>query len=255
MKTLATRKGLLLLGASAAIVIPTHLVPTFAFTPPALRLHLPPTGLLRADTQGAMAAPKRRCTTHRTPATSMSSGRKHPADDAPIRSTLQFLRNSRRTAAGGKKRTTSSWGLAGEEQGPIGVPPTAAAATGVGGGVPEEGVRVDVEYVSEAVEPAAEAGPSSFLSVKGMLRQLDRVQKQVRDVPEDAADEGRFLMMAALVGILTGSAGGSHGACRGRCMLLCHGYLYKHMVQQEYIGFEYDGNSSTSTAVVEASSF
>ncbi|CAM9963472.1 unnamed protein product, partial [Laminaria digitata] len=50
------------------------------------------------------------------------------------------------------------------------------------------------------------AGPTSLLSVKGVLRQLDRVQKQVRDVPEDAADEGRFLMMAALVGILTGSA-------------------------------------------------
>lgn len=96
------------------------------------------------------------------------------------------------------------------------MPPTATAATGVGGGVPDEGVRVAMDYVSEAAEPPAEAGPTSLLSVKGVLRQLDRVQKQVRDVPEDAADEGRFLMMAALVGILTGSAGGSRGAYHGR---------------------------------------
>lgn len=221
MKTLATRKGLLLLGASAAIVIPTHLVPTSAFTPPSPHLHPPPSVLLRADAQGATTASKRCYTAHRTSAISMSCGRKHPADDAPIRSTLQSLRNFRR-----KKGTTGSWVLAGEEQGPIGVPPTATAATGVGGGVHEEGVRMEVDCVSEAAEPPAEAGPTPFLSVKGVLRQLDRVQKQVRDVPEDAADEGRFLIMAALVGVLTGSAGGSHGACQWP--LLCHSYLQVH---------------------------
>lgn len=152
----------------------------------------------------------------------MASGRKHPADDAPIRSTLQSLRNLRR-----KKGTTGSWGLAGGEQGPIGVLRTATAATGVGGGVNEEGVRVQVDCVSEAAEPPAEAGLTSFFSVKGVLRQLDRVQKQVRDVPEDAADEGRFLMMAALVGVLTGSAGGSYDACHGCC---CTITIYMHMV-------------------------
>lgn len=219
MKTLATRKGLLLLVANAAIVIPTHLISsTSAFTSPAPHLHLPSTEPLRAGLQGTTTAIKRRCKSHRSSAISMSSDRKRPAAiDVPIRSTLHRclpLRSSRRSDVD-KKRATRSRRLAGEgEQDPVGIPPTAPAASGVGGGVPTEGLGVMADRVSDAAEPPKdEAGPTSSFSIIGALRQLGRVQKQVREVPEDAADEGRFLVMAAIVGILTGSAGGSRNAC------------------------------------------
>lgn len=42
---------------------------------------------------------------------------------------------------------------------------------------------------------------------KRVIGMLERLRRRVGEVPEDAADEGRFLMMAALVGVLTGTAG------------------------------------------------
>lgn len=46
-----------------------------------------------------------------------------------------------------------------------------------------------------------------LFSVQGALGVLKKLRKGMIEVPEDAADEARFLMMAALVGVLTGTAG------------------------------------------------
>lgn len=60
----------------------------------------------------------------------------------------------------------------------------------------------------DAAEPASSsaAGPP-FLSIKWGREQVQRLQRQACELPEDTAEEGRFLMMAALVGVITGTAG------------------------------------------------
>lgn len=63
----------------------------------------------------------------------------------------------------------------------------------------------------DAAEPASsEAGPP-VLSIKWGRKQVQRLQQQVCELPEDTAEEGRFLMMAALVGVITGTAGDMMG--------------------------------------------
>lgn len=115
----------------------------------------------------------------------------------------------------------------------------AAAATARGGTTIEpapgrvgRGVRNDEEVTDGAIDGSRSTGdissslgaehlpsktvvrngPSSettgpLLWLMGAMRALERLQRKVQDVPEGAADEGKFLMMAAVVGVLTGSAG------------------------------------------------
>jgi len=68
-----------------------------------------------------------------------------------------------------------------------------------------------------AAEPLADEADASggggggtsaaVAAMKWSLEQLQRVQRQLLELPEDTAEEGRFLMMAALVGVITGTAG------------------------------------------------
>lgn len=60
----------------------------------------------------------------------------------------------------------------------------------------------------DAAEPREEVGtPPLVMLAKGVANVLGRLVRFARDIPEDAADEGRFLMMATFVGVVTGTAG------------------------------------------------
>lgn len=63
---------------------------------------------------------------------------------------------------------------------------------------------------ADAAELGADAAAAAPLLSKkwGLKQQLQGLQRQLFDLPEDTAEEGRFLMMAALVGVITGTAGG-----------------------------------------------
>lgn len=55
---------------------------------------------------------------------------------------------------------------------------------------------------------AAAAATPTVSSMKwGMKKKVDGLRRQFFELPEDTAEEGRFLMMAALVGVITGTAG------------------------------------------------
>lgn len=80
----------------------------------------------------------------------------------------------------------------------------------------------------DAAEPtcsasAADAGPP-LLSIKWGREQVQRLHRHVWELPEDTAEEGRFLMMAALVGVITGTAGKGVAAARV-CSLVS--YIHK----------------------------
>lgn len=79
------------------------------------------------------------------------------------------------------------------------------AITAIEGG--EEAGKLGTIRSSVVVAPgeARSSRPMRFL--KGAMRTLGKVLHRIREVPEDAADEGKFLLMAAVVGVLTGSAG------------------------------------------------
>lgn len=61
----------------------------------------------------------------------------------------------------------------------------------------------------DAAESGSSAAGPPVLSLKWGREQAQRLQRQVCELPEDTAEEGRFLMMAALVGVITGTAGES----------------------------------------------
>lgn len=57
---------------------------------------------------------------------------------------------------------------------------------------------------------AAAATAPTVLSTKWGVekkKEVKGLRRQFLDLPEDTAEEGRFLMMAALVGVITGTAG------------------------------------------------
>lgn len=60
---------------------------------------------------------------------------------------------------------------------------------------------------SEAAQSSEAADSPSLLSLRGIWREVERLSRELREIPEDAADEGRFLLMAAFVGVLTGTSG------------------------------------------------
>lgn len=79
--------------------------------------------------------------------------------------------------------------------------PGVAAVTDAAASASPAGASVD------AAEPASAAAGPPFLSIRWGREQIQRLQRQVCELPEDTAEEGRFLMMAALVGVITGTAG------------------------------------------------
>lgn len=59
---------------------------------------------------------------------------------------------------------------------------------------------------TDAGAPSAGAAKRGWFLVQGVLSALKKLQRVV-EVPENAADEGKFLLMAAFVGVLTGTSG------------------------------------------------
>lgn len=55
-------------------------------------------------------------------------------------------------------------------------------------------------------DPGSEESQWSFM-FKAILGLLNRLRRKVAAIPEGAADEGRFLAIAAFIGVLTGTAG------------------------------------------------
>lgn len=76
----------------------------------------------------------------------------------------------------------------------------------------------------DAAEPASPSSPASaappLLSIKWARGQMQRLRQHVFELPEDTAEEGRFLMMAALVGVITGTAG-EWGFSTCACLFVC----------------------------------
>lgn len=131
----------------------------------------------------------------------MSARKQHPA--SKVRSALQKLihfrhvQRGRRLTPNSDPRLHSTVGLGGSGEDYIGEAGTASAAQDTEGLV-----------LTEAAEPIKDEERLPF-SVGKVVSSVCKVVAKIGDVPEDAADEGRFLMMAAFVGVLTGAAGAS----------------------------------------------
>lgn len=148
----------------------------------------------------------------------MSSRKQHPA--SKMRSTLQKLihfrhvRRVRRLTPNSDDRLHATVGLGGREEDSVGEAGTASAAQDTEGLV-----------LTEAAEPIKDEERLPF-SVGKVVSSACKVVEKIGDVPEDAADEGRFLMMAAFVGVLTGAAGASVFLL-WVMFVVCEGPLYK----------------------------
>lgn len=201
--------------AAILLLLQTYVACTSAFAPALLpRLPSSAHGLHRgspcARTSSIYSRP---CLAGRSTATIMMSARKqHPA--SKMRSTLQKLLNFRQlrrerrlSPRGSKARLQATVGLGGKEEDSVGEVETASAAAQDAEGLLYTG----------AAEPIVKDEPSLPFPVAKVVGSVRKFVESIGDVPEDAADEGRFLMMAALVGVLTGTAGASVTCC-GCCM-------------------------------------
>lgn len=193
----------LMFGRYSAALVLMYFVCTSAFAPP-LPSHLSSSAHFLHGGWPCLqtvAVASRPSLAGKNTATTMMSGRKqHPVSQ--VRSTLQkliyvgHLRSGHRLTPNSDARLHATVELGGGDEDSIGEADTASTAQD------SEGL-----VLAEAAEPI-KIKRLPF-SVGKVVSSVCKVVGKIGDLPEDAADEGRFLMMAAFVGVLTGGAGAS----------------------------------------------
>lgn len=134
---------------------------------------------------------------YRSVATFMSTASegKRPSDVIPL---LKYLRMFRTGTSLGRSNRTGN---------------TRRLGTAIEQTEGQEEEQIGSTALEETASRETDAGVSSagaakrgWFSVKGAFGALKRLRRVV-EVPENAADEGKFLLMAAFVGVLTGTSG------------------------------------------------